>query len=316
MRLRPFKGKVGQPLCLMLKQSSLIEELCVHDIVPTGGFASELNYVDTNCKVTAFTGNDNLANALQDSKIVVLLASAPDSNMMSVEKMWYQNSQIVLEIMNTYAKISPKPFLAVGTDPINSIIPMCAEMLKKAGGYNPNTLFGITTIDSVRANTFVAQCQGVEPECVMVPVIGGHSEETMVPVLSQAKPCADFCKNELENLMLNIQKAEDTIVKLKPHKVAPLSTAFATARFVISLVKGIKGYPDVVECAFVPSKTHVQLKYLATPVQLGPNGIARNLGIPPLSEFESRMLDNAIPSLIADIKRGEKFVGVIDPPTL
>nr|CAI5845646.1 unnamed protein product [Callosobruchus analis] len=247
-------GKVGQPLCLMLKQSPLIEELCVHDIAPTGGFALELNHVDTNCKVTAFTGKDNLANALQDSKIVVLLASAPDADMMSPDKMWYQNSQIVLEIMSVFAKISPKAFLAVGTNPINSIVPMCAEALKKTGSFNPSTLFGITSIDSVRANTFVAQCQGVEPECVMVPVIGGHSEETMVPVLSQAKPCADFSNNELENLTLNIRKAQDNILKIKPGEAAPLSTAFATARFIISLVKGIKGYADVVECAYVPSK--------------------------------------------------------------
>nr|CAH7766317.1 unnamed protein product [Callosobruchus chinensis] len=119
--------------------------------------------------------------------------------------------------------------------------------------------------------------------------------------------------NELENLTLNIRKAQDNILKIKPSEAAPLSTAFATARFIISLVKGIKGYPEVVECAYVPSETHPQLKYLATPVQLGPSGVTRNLGIPPLSEFESCMLDNAIPSLIADIKRGEKFVGVLDP---
>lgn len=69
---------------------------------------------------------------------------------------------------------------------------MAMEILKKSGSYNPNGIFGITALDIVRANTFVAQVQGLEPECVLVPVIGGHSAETIIPVLSQAKPCSEF----------------------------------------------------------------------------------------------------------------------------
>lgn len=69
---------------------------------------------------------------------------------------------------------------------------MATEILKKNGSYNPNGIFGITALDIVRANTFVAQVQGLEPECVVVPVIGGHSAETIIPVLSQAKPCSEF----------------------------------------------------------------------------------------------------------------------------
>lgn len=49
----------------MLKQSPLIDELCVHDVLSNGGFISELNYVDTNCKVSSFTGRDNLSSALR-----------------------------------------------------------------------------------------------------------------------------------------------------------------------------------------------------------------------------------------------------------
>lgn len=68
-------GKIGQPLCLMLKQSPLIDELCIHDVLATAGFASELNYVDTNCKVTSFTGKENLETALkvQFSQFIYIL---------------------------------------------------------------------------------------------------------------------------------------------------------------------------------------------------------------------------------------------------
>lgn len=104
------------------------------------------------------------------------------------------------------------------------------------------------------------------------------------------------------------------MLKLKFPDTAPLSSAFAVSRFVVSLVKAIRGVPDIVETAYVPSKVHPQLKYLSTPLMLGPNGIRKNLGLPPMTQFESCMLDNAIPTLVADIKRGENFSGVTEQP--
>lgn len=50
-------------------------------------------------------------------------------------------------------------------------------------------LFGLTTLDVVRANTFVAEVIRKDPNNVIVPVVGGTSQETIVPVISQMKPC-------------------------------------------------------------------------------------------------------------------------------
>lgn len=60
----------------MLKQCPLIDELCMHDVKLTGGFALELNHVDTDCKATAFTGKENLAQALEVSKRIMCLIHA------------------------------------------------------------------------------------------------------------------------------------------------------------------------------------------------------------------------------------------------
>lgn len=46
-------------------------------------------------------------------------------------------------------------------------------------------LFGVTTLDIVRANTFVAEAKQLDVSKVSVPVIGGHSGITILPVLSQ-----------------------------------------------------------------------------------------------------------------------------------
>lgn len=71
---------------------------------------------------------------------------------------------------------------------------MISEELKRYGKYQPSAIMGISTLHAVRTNTFVAEILGIEPECVAVPVIGGNTSTTIVPVLSKAKPCAEFTR--------------------------------------------------------------------------------------------------------------------------
>nr|CAH7733317.1 unnamed protein product [Callosobruchus chinensis] len=58
-------GKIGKPLCLMLKQSPIIDELCMYDIKKTDQ-ALELNNIDTICRVTVFSGKPELPLALKE----------------------------------------------------------------------------------------------------------------------------------------------------------------------------------------------------------------------------------------------------------
>lgn len=72
------------------------------------------------------------------------------------------------------------------------MVPVVSEVMKANGTYNPNKIFGVTTLNVVRTNTFVGNILGLEPECVTVPVLGGGSNRTIVPILSLAKPCSEF----------------------------------------------------------------------------------------------------------------------------
>lgn len=49
-----------------------------------------------------------------------------------------------------------------------------------------------------------------------------------------------------------------------------LANSFSIARFVTSLVKALRGKNDIIECAFVKSNAHPELRYMATPLLLGP----------------------------------------------
>ena len=55
----------------------------------------------------------------------------------------------------------------------------------RAGTYDPRKLLGVTKLDVVRANTFIAEILGIAPADVSVTVIGGHAGATILPLLSQ-----------------------------------------------------------------------------------------------------------------------------------
>ena len=75
--------------------------------------------------------------------------------------------------------------IAIISNPVNSTVPIAAEVMKAAGVYDKRKVLGVTTLDVVRANTFVAEAKGLAVQDVDVPVVGGHAGVTILPILSQ-----------------------------------------------------------------------------------------------------------------------------------
>ena len=96
-------------------------------------------------------------------------------------------------------------FTAVISNPVNSTVPIAAEVLKNAGVYNPKKLVGVTTLDVCRANTFVANSQGWDPNDTNVTVIGGHAGITILPLFSRV-PNAKFSDEELEAITVRTRE--------------------------------------------------------------------------------------------------------------
>ncbi|KAG8253189.1 malate DEHYDROGENASE, NAD-dependent [Homalodisca vitripennis] len=150
--------------------------------------------------------------------------------------------------------------------------------------------------------------QGLDPKAVNVPVVGGHSGVTIIPLISQATPSVSFPKDQLEALTVRIQEAGTEVVKAKAGAgSATLSMAYAGARFAFALCRAINGESNVVECSFVQSSV-TEAKYFSTPILLGPNGLQKNLGLGKLSDYENQLLKAAIPELKKNIQKGEDFV--------
>ena len=70
---------IGQPLALLLKQSSVITELALFDIVPVvKGVAVDISHISTPSTVTGYTKDDGgLEKALQNDDVVVIPAGVP-----------------------------------------------------------------------------------------------------------------------------------------------------------------------------------------------------------------------------------------------
>lgn len=160
----------------------------------------------------------------------------------------------------------------------------------------------------MRANTFLAEAGNGNVHEFDVPVIGGHAGITIIPLISRCKPSVSLPDDKIKALTGRIQEAGTEVVKAKAGKgSATLSMAYAGARFAVSLLRGLSGEQNVIECSYVRSDV-TEAKYFSTPLLLGKCGIEKNLGLGKLSDFEQCLVQEAVPELKKNIEKGEKFV--------
>jgi len=299
-------GGIGQPLSLLLKlQLPAGSELALYDVAPfTPGVAVDLSHIPTDVKVTGYVGDEDAA-AMQDADIVVIPAGVPRKPGMTRDDLFNVNAGIVKKLIGTGSRACPNACFAVVTNPVNSTVPIAAEVLKAAGVYDKRKLFGITTLDVIRSNTFVAQTLGKSTDEVNVNVIGGHSGVTILPLLSSI-PGVELSQADIEALTPRIQEAGTEVVEAKAGAgSATLSMAQAAARFTLSLVAALNG-ETITECCYVQVGEDTT-SFHAQPVVLGKDGVDSIPQIPPLSDYEQKLLEEMRAVLDGNISKGIEF---------
>lgn len=212
--------------------------------------------------------------------------------------------------MQGVADHAPEAVLNIISNPVNSTVPIAAEVLKKAGVYDPRRIMGVTTLDVVRAKTFYAEKAGVDVTKVDVPVIGGHAGITILPLFSQAVPTpnVDLSAADIDALTKRTQEGGTEVVQAKAGKgSATLSMAYAGALLADACLRGLNGDADVVECTYVASDV-TELPFFASKVKLGRAGVEEVYGLGELNDFEKAGLKALIPELQASVDKGVKFV--------
>jgi malate dehydrogenase len=309
-------GGIGQPLALLLKtQLPSGSSLSLYDVVPAiTGVGVDLSHVNTNVHLSHFLGdmknpnNPEIEKALHGADVVVIPAGVPRKPGMTRDDLFKINAGIVRDIAASIAKHAPKALVGIITNPVNSTVAVAAEVLKKHGVYDPKRLFGVSTLDVVRAQTFIGELKGLDPTKVKVDVVGGHSPETMLTVFSGVQGVT-FTDDEVKSLDQRIRDAGTEVVNAKQGAgSATLSMAHAGAHFVLALVSALQGKTGIVEHTYVAvDKPDIEVPYFALPVELGKDGVAKIHDLPKLNDYEKERLKEAVAKLKENIETGEKF---------
>ncbi|KAI8552480.1 hypothetical protein RHMOL_Rhmol06G0269700 [Rhododendron molle] len=300
-------GGIGQPLALLMKLNPLVSSLSLYDIAGTPGVAADVSHINTRSEVAGYMGEDQLGKALEGCDLVIIPAGVPRKPGMTRDDLFNINAGIVKSLAAAIAKYCPHALVNMISNPVNSTVPIAAEVFKKAGTYDEKKLFGVTMLDVVRAKTFYAGKAKVPVEGVNVPVVGGHAGITILPLFSQATPKANLSDEDIKALTKRTQDGGTEVVEAKAGKgSATLSMAYAGAIFADACLKGLNGVPDVIECSFVQSSI-TELPFFASKVRLGKNGVEEVLDLGPLSDYEKQGLESLMPELKSSIEKGIKF---------
>jgi malate dehydrogenase len=322
-------GGIGQPLSLLLRLNPKIDDLSLFDIVNTPGVAADLSHIPTNQTIKGYvplskTDNESIKVALKGSDIVIIPAGIPRKPGMTRDDLFKINAGIVKNLVHQAGIACPNAFICIISNPVNSTVPIAVEELKRLGVYNPKKVFGITTLDNLRLEEFLSAAldNKVSSNDLYndVITIGGHSGDSIVPVINSW--IKNFVNDEekYNNLIKRVQFGGDEVVKAKDGKgSATLSMATAAYRFVDNLLNAIVSDKSVKEVAFVkieelPVANNIpyfitkNTQYFSLPIVINKNGIELVEFPESLSEKEVLMTKHAVEKVKVDVAKGFNFV--------
>merc|ERR1740123_1056490 len=199
-------GGIGQPLSLLMACDPNVSELSVYDLtvamVPPQGVAADLGHLEKKVKVAGYAkqldqrASDVLGDCLTGCSLVLVPAGMPRKPGQTRDDLFKINAGIAKGIVEACGKFCPEAIVVLIVNPVNSIVPAMAELYKKKG-LDPKKIVGVTTLDVVRANKFVAEKTGSDPDNVEIPVVGGHAGVTILPLFSQDKSARTIPEAEI-----------------------------------------------------------------------------------------------------------------------
>merc|ERR1712137_203659 len=214
-------------------------------MVPPAGVAADLSHLETKVAAKGYAKTieekaiDVLGDCLKDCSLVLVPAGMPRKPGQTRDDLFKINADIAKGVVEACAKHCPNAVVALIVNPVNSVVPAMAELYKKKG-LDPMKIVGVTTLDCVRANKFVAEKLGVDPADVEVPVIGGHAGVTIMPVFLHDKHASTIDKDKIPDLDKKVQDAGTVVVEAKGGKgSATLSMAYSGARLGSSVLAGL-----------------------------------------------------------------------------
>merc|ERR1711937_417188 len=222
---------------------------------------------------------------------------------MTRDDLFKVNADIAKSIVEACGKHCPNAILALIVNPVNSVVPAMCELYKKKG-LDPKKIVGVTTLDCVRANKFVHEITGDAIDGINIRVVCGHAGATILPLFSQDASGKKIPADKLVDLDKRVQDAGTEVVNAKGGKgSATLSMAYAGARFGSAVLQGLAGQ-EAIECAYVASDAVEGMSYFSSKVTFGANGVSKVRPLGPMSDHETKRLEEAKKQLQEEIQAG------------
>lgn len=162
-------GGIEQPLALLLKCSSVFKAISLIDVNgcfnPVTGVATDLGHIKTETYVFAYTSPEGLRDGLTSADIVLITAGCIALKPgMSRHPLFESSASLISSRTEMCTEVCADLFIAIVTNPVNSMVPLFFERFRSKGAANPERrVFGVTALDVVRASTFEASESGLDP---------------------------------------------------------------------------------------------------------------------------------------------------------
>lgn len=254
---------------------------------------------------TSIKGTNNWADTA-DSDVVVITSGVARRPGMTREDLLGTNANIVRTVVKNAVQHSPNSVLVIFANPMDA---MCHVALEASGFPKERVVGQGGMLDSSRYRTFIAMETGASVKDVAAWVLGGHTEATMVPIVSNATvggvPLSQLLKPKaLQAVVDRTKRGGAEIVELLKTGSAFIAPAAATIEMVDAILLNEQ---RILPCAtLLNGQWGVRNGYVGAPVLLGAGGIQKVYN-PPLADDEVEAIKaagKAVRELVAATPKG------------
>ena len=219
------------------------------------------------------------------SDVVVVTSGVARRPGMTREDLLGTNAGIVRSVVGQAVEHSPDAVLIIFANPMDA---MCHVALETSGLPVARVIGQGGMLDSTRYRTFIAMELGVSVRDVSAWVLGGHTEATMVPIVSTATVggvplTALLAPDRIEAVVDRTMKGGAEIVGLLKTGSAFTAPAAATIEMVDAILRDERRILPC--CTLLDGQWGIESAYVGAPVLLGAGGILE-VYEPPLDASE------------------------------
>ncbi len=226
------------------------------------------------------------------SDVVIVTSGVPRKPGMTREDLLATNAGIVRSVVSQAVEQSPDAVFVIFANPMDA---MCHVALEASGLPATRVVGQGGMLDSARYRTFIALETGTSPRDVAAWVLGGHTEATMVPVVSNATvggvPLTQLlAPDRVRAVVERTTRGGAEIVGLLKSGSAFTAPAYSTIEMVEAILLDEKRVLPA--CALLEGAYGVEGGYVGVPVLLGADGVEQVFEI-PLSDEEAAAMRRA-----------------------